>query len=67
MKLSHVLYLQKGDSQTYRTADKNSWMVLHEVWEGSKLLRVTSEGSFNTREEADAAAKKLAAKNGWIY
>ncbi len=67
MKLSHVLYLQKGDSQTYRTANKTSWMVIHEVWEGSKLLQVTSEGSFNTREEADAFAKKLAKENGWIY
>ena len=67
MKLTHTLHLQQGDSQTYRTADKNSWMVIHEVWEGSKLLRVTSEASFNTREEADSFAKKLAKENGWIY
>ena len=67
MKLTHTIYLQKGDSQTYRPSNKNVWMVLHEVWEGDKLLKTHNEGSFATQEDADSFAKKLAQENGWIY
>lgn len=55
-EVHHVFSVQQGSSGTFRVTDESAWYVLHEVWEGQRLLDVRAVSRHESREDALAAA-----------